>query len=252
MVPGNARTARSPKRTRVRGDVALAAAGHSRYNRAKPPRAGLALRRHLPVEQVDGMPRRAPLWVNSSWKARPHFSIAAGTRRCRPEAVLMIRSRPTASNPYPSAARAPSVANPWPHTDEQCRSQPTSDLVRAGPAGRLVPRSAPASRRSPCRIPPTAQTHGPATGAGSARTRRRCALAARGGHRRSRNRATALAVQGDQPLQGRRPASVAAAVGPSRARSLRSCSEGPTHPCQTRPDTSECGACGGWRSGGTR
>jgi hypothetical protein len=55
---------------------------------------------------------RAPLWVNSSLKASPHFSITRRDAALSARAVLIIRSRPTTSNPYPSAAWAPSVASP--------------------------------------------------------------------------------------------------------------------------------------------
>jgi len=77
---------------------------------------------------------RAPLWVNSSWKVRPHFSITRRDAALSARAVLMIRFRPTTSNPYPSAARAPSVASPRPHT-EGCRSHPTSILSGPGQRG---------------------------------------------------------------------------------------------------------------------
>jgi GNAT superfamily N-acetyltransferase len=42
---------------------------------------------------------RAPLWVNSSWKTRPHFSITRRDAALSARAVLMIRSNPTTSNP---------------------------------------------------------------------------------------------------------------------------------------------------------
>ena len=61
--------------------------------------------------------------------------------------------------------------------------------------------TAQASGRYACRSPPTDRSRAPATGAGSARTPRRCAHGARGDHRRSGPRHARIAMQGDRPLK---------------------------------------------------